>query len=263
MGMNLQGRWALVTGASSGIGRAIAEELAARGCHLCLVARREERLRAAAAEIKERHSVDTLVIAMDLSQQAAPADLAERLGGRPISVLVNNAGFSITGPLAGNEVTELGKMIDLNVKFPTAFTRIILPRLLELPEGGAILNVGSVTGYQGVVNMAAYAATKAFVNNFSEGLNWELRGSRVTVSCLQPAQTASEFFQVAGCSEAKMANTGLSTPQQVARAGIALLVRGKPKTVVGMINKIKVFGLRLSPRWLVRVVITRLFADMA
>jgi len=177
-------------------------------------------------------------------------------------VIVNNAGFPVTGSFACNDADLLRRMIDLNVAFPVAFTRLMLPRLLALPAGGAILNVGSVTGYQGVVNMAAYAATKAFINNFSEGLNWELRGSRVSVSCLQPAQTQSEFFQVAGCEGAKMANQGLSSPAQVARAGVDLMVRGRPKTVVGLTNKIRVFCLRLSPRWLVRLVITRMFADM-
>jgi len=256
----LKNRWAVVTGASSGIGKALAQELAERGCCLVLTARREQRLAELAAELNARFGVKTTWRALDLTEPNAAAELAGSLESKPISILVNNAGVALSGPF--QEADRLAAMIALNTVFLTDFTRRMLPRLLARSDGARILNVGSIAGCQGVPYMAAYAATKAFVNNFSEGLDWELRGSSVGVACLMPGQTATEFFEAAAMTHANVAKSGLMSAQAVARVGVKALIAGRGGHVAGWFNKFRVFSLRLTPRWLVRLVITWLFRDL-
>ena len=263
MAFSLKDRWAVVTGASTGIGKAIAEKLAARGCHLFLVARRERLLEDLASGLSSEYGIRAEWRALDLTSADTARILAERLEAFPVSIVVNNAGIAVAGSFDKAKPGDLSKMIDLNIRFVTEFCRVMLEPLKRRPEGARILNVGSITGYQGIPNMAAYAATKAYINNFSEGLNWELRGTGVVVTCLQPGQTSSEFFEVAGVADAHMANTGLLTPGEVARQGVAAMVKGRPRRVTGWVNRIRVFGLRFSPRGVVRLVITRMFRDMA
>lgn len=263
MKIKLIDRWALVTGASSGIGESIARELAARGCHLFLVARRESRLRDLAAELSGKHRIQVRLAAMDLSVPGAADALLAAIEGLPVSVLVNNAGFAATGLFEAIPRPTVTSMIDLNVKFLTELTQRMLPALKAHPRGAAILNVGSIAGYQGVINMAAYAATKAYVNNLTEGLNWELRDTNVHATCLAPGKTASEFFEVAGMSGTGMARSGLMSSEAVARQAVMALEKGKPAIVTGWLNKLMVFSLRLSPRGMVRGVITRMFRDLA
>lgn len=263
MGFTLKNRWAVVTGASSGIGREIACVLAAQGCHLFLVARREEMLRDLSVALAEQYGVDVKWRPIDLTIPSAPADLAEQLEQLPISIVVNNAGFAVAGSFESSDFNAISRMIDLNIRFLTGFCRLMLPRLKARKDGARIMNVGSVAGHQGVPNMAAYAATKAYVNHFTEGLNWELRGTGVAVTSLEPGQTASEFFDVAGVSDVFMAQFGVLRPEAVARIGVSVMVKGKPRHVVGFLNKLLIFSLRITPRFMVRMVITRLFRDWA
>ncbi len=263
MKMELKGRWALVTGASSGIGEEIARELAARGCHLVIVARREARLAELAKKLSAEHGVEVKPLAMDLAPPGAAEKLTSAVEGLGVSILVNNAGFAATGVFETIAWQTISSMIDLNVRFLTELTMRLLPALKAHPDGAGILNVGSIAGYQGVTNMAAYAATKAFVNNLTEGLNWELRGAKVHATCLAPGKTASEFFEVAGMTDTSMARSRLMSSRAVARLGVDALQKGKPKVVTGLMNKLMVFSLRFSPRSMVRTVITRMFRDLA
>jgi len=263
MGFTLKNRFALVTGASSGIGHAIAVELAKRGCNLFLVARREELLRDLSVSLAESYGVDVKWLPLDLTSAGAAVELAAQLEPLPVSIVVNNAGFAVAGSFESSEVDALSRMIALNINFLTVFTRLMLPRLKAMTDGARILNVGSVAGHQGVPYMAAYAASKAYVNHFTEGLNWELRGTPVIATCLEPGQTASDFFDVAGVSHSFMAQFGVLRPQVVARKGVQVMVKGKTRYVVGFMNKLLIFSLRITPRPLVRIVITRLFRDWA
>lgn len=258
MNFSVKDRWAVVTGASSGIGKAIARDLARRGCHLVIVARREALLLELARELVSQHGVQVTPIALDLTATGAAQLLADKLRSLPISIVVNNAGVAVLGAFEKGKHSAYQQMINLNIGFLTSFTHAMIPALLALPEGARILNVGSVAGYQGVPNMAAYAATKAYVNHFSEGLNWEYRNSSLRVCCVEPGQTASEFFERAGVTEAFMSRFALLNCQTVARAGVDSLIHSRPRTVVGGLNKLLVFSLRLSPRWMVRLVISRL-----
>lgn len=262
MGFGIKNRWALVTGASTGIGKAIAENLAKQGCNLFLVARRDHLLQEIAVQLISKYKVEVKWYALDLTHQGAATMLADQLKRYPVSILINNAGFAVAGKFEQSEWTRLNNMIDLNMRFLTQFTHLMLPRLLAMKDGARILNVGSIAGYQGVPNLVTYAATKAYVNHFTEGLNWELRNTAVKVTCLQPGQTASEFFEVAGVTEAHMANTGLMTCDEVAKVGIKAMIKGQPRLVAGFLNKLLIFSLRFSPRSSVRMVITKLFQDM-
>ncbi len=262
MGFTLRGRWAVVTGASAGIGRAIARELAARGCHLFLVARRDHLLQELAVELISNYAIEVKWYALDLGSTHAADLLFEQAVRHPISLVINNAGFAVAGPFDASDWSKTSQMIELNIRFLTHFCYRMLPHLRALAEGGRILNVGSIAGYQGVPNMAAYAASKAYVNHFSEGLNWELRGTKIAVTCLEPGQTASEFFEVAGIHDTQMANTLLLSCEAVACQGIDAMIKGKPRHVAGWLNKLLIFSLRFSPRSMVRMVISRLFKDM-
>jgi len=262
MGFELKDRWAVVTGASAGIGKCLAIELAKRGCHLVLVARRRERLEELANTLKAEYRISAEVFPEDLTGENAAGLLAAAVAEWPISILVNNAGFAQSGPFENGDWEKLQSMIQLNVVFLTAFTHAMLPRLKMAENGARILNVGSLAGYMGVPMMSCYSATKAFVNHFSEGLAWELRGTKVRVTSLEPGSTRSEFFEVAGMSKSLMSRINVMRAEKVAKQGVRVLIRGRRRWVAGVLNKLGVFALRLSPRWLVGVVVKHLFKDL-
>lgn len=263
MSFVLKNRQAVVTGASAGIGEALAEELASRGCHLHLVARREPLLVSLAERLQNEYGVSVHCHALDLTDPDAASNLCARLASESISVVVNNAGFALAGPFDSRPWQRISSMIDLNIRFLTAFCHGMLPLLKQRPETCRILNLGSIAGYQGVHNLAAYAASKAYVNIFSESLNWELRGSNIIVTCLQPGSTASEFFKVAEMEGSLMSRVGVMSARSVALVGVKAMIRGRASVVAGLFNKLKIFSLRLSPRWSVREVIRFLFNDLS
>lgn len=262
MGFVLKGRWAVITGASAGIGKYLAMELARRGCHLVLVARRQGLLDKLAEDLSSKFAISTEVIGADLTDQNASEALIEAIGDKPISILINNAGFAQTGTLDGGDWSKLRAMIQLNLVFLAGFTHAMLPRLKAAPNGARIMNVGSLAGYMGVPYMCTYSATKAFVNHFSEGLAWELADSQVRVTSLEPGSTRTAFFAVAGMQEAFMSRFNVMVAEKVARLGVKAMVVGRARLVTGLVNKLGVFGLRLSPRWLIGIVVRRLFQDV-
>jgi len=177
--------------------------------------------------------------------------------------VVNNAGIGMTGPFHTQDAGVIATMLNLNIRFLTEFCHIMVPVLKASGDTCRILNVGSVAGYQGVHNFMPYAATKAYVNNLSEGLNWELHGSNITVTCLQPGSTRSEFFDNAAMEGSFMATYDVMTSGAVARAGVTAMMAGKAFIVPGITNKIKIFSLRFTPRALLRRVIYWMFRDLA
>lgn len=263
MGFQLKDQHAVVTGASAGIGEALAREMAAGGCHLHLVARRKERLQSLADELKSAHGIQVHIYPMDLSQPDAAEDLFKALVHAPISIVVNNAGIGYTGPFETRDQEVVSRMLDLNIRFFTLFCQRMIRRLKKVGKPARILNVGSIAGYQGVHYFQPYAATKAYVNILSEGMNWELQGSNIKVTCLQPGSTSSEFFQSSNMEGSLMATYGVMSAQAVAEAGVKGMLRGKATVIPGLANKFKIFSLRLSPRWLVRESIRFMFRDLA
>src|SRR4051812_42919926 len=250
---------ALVTGASAGIGRELAKILAREGHDLVLVARREPELTALAAELKEQYAADSRVITADLSKARAAQTLVKELGPTmTVDVLVNNAGFGGHGAFWERERDADLRQIAVNVTALTDLTRLLLPGMVERHRG-RILNVASTAAFQPGPFMAVYYATKAYVLSFSEALSEELSGTGVTVTCLCPGVTKTEFQKVAGVEEVPLTKGPLSmTARSVAEAAYSGLAKGRRLVIPGVHNKVGVQAVRLSPRAVILKVVRRL-----
>ena len=191
------GEWALVTGASAGIGREFARALAREGMHVVLTARRADRLEALAAELEKAYSVRTRSLPLDLEQPGGAEMLAGAVADLEVGVLVNNAGFGSIGALVEQDPARVRAMLELNCVAPAVLTRLLLPAMLKRGRGAVII-VGSVAGMLPMPLHALYSATKAFDNFLGEALYEELRGSGVDVLALEPGSTETEFQQKAG-----------------------------------------------------------------
>lgn len=245
----LRGEWAVVTGASSGLGVDFADVLAGKGANVVLTARREERLREQADLLRKRHGVEARVVPADLSVEAARVRLRDRLaeeGIRPI-VLINNAGFGVWGRFADIPWERENRMLQLDVVAVAHLTKLFLPAMIERGRG-YILQVASIGAYQPCPTYATYGAAKAFVLSFGEALAWELRGTGVHVTVLSPGVTRTEFLQVAGQQPTLYQRLSMMESRQVAEAGIRGMLRGKTTVVPGLINRLPIFLLRFTPR---------------
>lgn len=251
--MNDEPRWAVITGASSGIGAELARVFASRGYSLVLTARRHERLEALAEEIQKAHEIPVEVMALDLEDREAPQDLAEMLRDRGIKVhtLVNNAGFGLRGNFATLPFERQLAMIDLNVGAITALSRLLLPGMLERGRGG-ILNVASTSAFQAGPHMAVYYATKAFVLSLSEALHEEAKPHGVTVTALCPGSTESEFSATADVEYSRAYRPSIMSAAEVARIGVEGYEAGKAIVVPGGANWLGTLGAKFLPRAIIR-----------
>lgn len=241
-----QGPWALVTGASSGLGADFARELAARGHHLVLVARRSDRLEALAEELRPQ-GVAVRCEALDLAEPGAAAELERSLEGLPVEVLINNAGIGPFGPLLELPWERTREMVRLNMEALVELTRRFAPGMKARGRGRVLL-IGSIASFQPVPSMAAYAATKAFVSSLGEALHREWRGTGLTCTVLHPGFTATEFFERGGQTLNGMGRTSLMPSRTVARIGLRALFQGRPSVVAGRMNAFTAFLTRLLPR---------------
>jgi uncharacterized protein len=246
---DLAGRHALVTGASSGLGADFARELARRGAGLTLVARREERLRALARELADAHGADVRVVVLDLNEADAPdrllADTQAR--GRPVDVLVNNAGFGLYGRFSELDWERERAMLELDMIVPVHLTKLFLPGMLER-RSGWVLNIASIGAYQPSPLYASYSAAKSCILNFTEALSYELRGSGVRATALSPGIVATEFLQVSGQQATRYQRMTMMDSPTVARLGIDAMLRGRPSLVPGRLNAASAWTSRLLPR---------------
>ncbi|MDD4886474.1 MAG: SDR family oxidoreductase [Thiomonas sp.] len=242
-------RWAVVTGASGGIGRDIARELAARGYCLALTARDDAKLQALAAALTADHGVSCLCVPVDLGAIGGVEKLASRIAAAGISpsVLVNNAGYGVYGPLARADVAQTQGMIDLNISALTHLTMRLLPDLLR-QDGGHILNVASTAAFQPGPGMAVYFASKAYVLSFSEALDAELRSQGVRVTTLCPGATLTDFGARAQGERSALFKGHLATSADVARYGVQAMERGQRVAVHGLLNRLLALGVRFTPR---------------
>jgi len=241
------GKTALVTGASVGLGRDLAELFARDGHHLVLTARNESQLMELAAKLRDQYRVNIDVIVQDLSAAGAADRIFGQLGARPIDYLVNNAGFGTHGPFAEAEVGSQLAMLQVNIVALTHLTRLILPGMLERGSG-RIMNMASVAAFLPGPLMAVYYATKAYVLSFSEALASEIAGSGVTVTAVCPGPTKTEFQLRAGIAESPLFQRGVMTSPQVARIGYDAMMHGRRSVVTGFSNKISAMGTRFLPR---------------
>ena len=246
----MQQRTAVVTGASSGIGEALSLALGARGGHVVLVARSTDRLELLAHRVRRASGAAT-VPPIDLSQPHAAQRLHDELLDRElaIDILVNNAGLGYWGPFEAEPLGHLDAQLQVNVVALAELTRLLVPVLLA--RRGAVLNIASTAGFQASPYLSAYAATKAFVLSFSEGLWAEYRGRglRVAVVCPGPVETAFIDAMGAGVRSTPVFRRTLSTDQVVA-ACLAALGGARPTTVVGWRNWLLAQSSRFSPRGL-------------
>lgn len=247
--ITLKGRTAVVTGASSGIGAWCARLLAERGADVVLVARREDRLRELASELSAKHGVKADVLALDLTEQGAPARLfdATEGAGREVAVLVNNAGFGTQGHFPEIPWEKSAEQIQLNVVALTELTYRFVRKMKER-DAGYVLNVASIGAYLPVPGYATYGAGKAFVRNFSEALAYELRRTEVHVCCLCPGPTETGFLAVSGQQVPGWQRYTFMSAERCARIGIGALLRGRRLIVAGFMNTLEMWWMRWLPR---------------
>jgi uncharacterized protein len=241
------GKWALVTGASSGIGRALALEFAQGGYNVLLTARNEAALNHVAGECAKRFRVQAEVVPADLSRPESIDQLVTVLSSKDHSfdVLVNNAGFGIQGQFSGTDIDKELELLNVQLGAALRLTKAVLPGMLS-QRSGKILNVGSVYSFAPVPLQAVYSACKAFLLSFSTSLQNELKGTGITITVFCPGITQTEFRSRAGISE-RHKDSGI-TAEAAARIAYAATIRGKPVVVPGVVNRIFVLLSRLLPR---------------
>jgi len=246
----LKNKWALVTGASSGFGADFARELGALGCNLVLTARREDRLVQLAEEITERFGVSAKVLPMDLSESEAPQQLYDQINaeGIQIDILINNAGFGIYGEFATIEWPRIQDMLLVNILAVTHLSKLFVNDMLAR-DFGYILNVASNSAYQPTPSFAAYGASKSFVLNFSEALNYELRHNNVHCTAVSPGPVLTEFQQVSGHNEANPVTRMVNMESaEVARIGIKAMLKGRSSIVPGWKVSLTAWVSQRAPR---------------
>ncbi len=256
MGFRLEGRTVLITGASDGIGRSMAEELDGRAARLLLVARGEEALDRTARRLE----VESRVIPCDLSHPDGPDTLLAAIADEKIDLLINNAGVGLGGPFAGQDLDAVFAMCRLNIDAPLRLVHGLLPKWLERGDG-AVLNVGSMAGYVGCPGQGVYGATKSFINFWSDALRSELHGTGVQVTLLAPGSTRTGFFERAGIDATKLKKS-FQDATAVARAGLAAVERGQSIRIPGLPNKLMELGVRFAPRALVRAAARKVFKPL-
>jgi short-subunit dehydrogenase len=253
-----QGKWAVVTGASAGIGEALAVELAQAGVHLVLTARRRDRLDALAERLRTQHSIQTKVIVADLAQPEAPQQIFEATEGSGLIVdlLVNNAGFGEYGEFLHSKLEMQVNMVQVNCTAVVHLTRLFLPAMVKRRQG-AVLIVASTAAYQPVAYMATYAASKAFDRMLAEALAEEMKRYGVRVSALCPGPTESEFQQVAGARAGE--SRKMQSAAEVSRLGLEGLAQGKHWVIPYLAGRVQIFAQRFVPRRMVSGAAERMF----
>lgn len=252
------GKTALITGASTGIGRAFALELAKRGMTVILVARSEDKLRALASEITQTYHTQAEVIVADLSQLSAAAEVYRQVEQRKLTVdmLINNAGLGFHAAFGSQSAAQDQQMLMVNMTALVNITRAFIPSLLKRPGETAIINVASLASFQPTPYMAVYGATKAFVLSFTEALAEEHRTSKLRVQALCPGATETAFFDTAGQGASGRATR--RTAEQVVATSLRALERNQVVAVDGTQNAWLAEAHRFMPRWLV----TRIMSSM-
>ena len=239
--------YVLITGASAGLGKEFAQQLAALGYNLILVARREETLRKLATELNDKHRVAVEVVGTDLTSPDSANSLANQVAssGWQLDGLINNAGFGYRGKFHELPKSTIMNMIQLNVTTLTELTHLLLPNI-QLGNSPFIINVASTAAFQAGPNMSIYYASKAFVLSFSEALHEELKDLGVKVSALCPGPIDTEFADIADIANTRLFSTGAMVAEDVAK--LALANQKKAIVITGMKNKLGVMLGKVSPR---------------
>ena len=256
--------YALITGASKGIGKAIAFELASKNHPLLLIARSADLLQTVAKEITDRFDVKVDYLAIDLSSLTGSQQVFDWCvsNNYTVNILINNAGYGLSGAFEGYSIDENLNMMQLNMNTSVQLCQQFLPMLKQQPKS-YILNVASSAAYQAVPGLSLYAATKIFLLNFSRGLRQELKNSSVTVSTICPGATDTDFSSRAnvGAKALRTAEKVNMAPQDVAKIAINGMFKGKAEIVPGIINKLNVFAAWLLPKELLERMAMELYKE--
>lgn len=251
---------ALITGASSGIGEGFARHLARDGYDLVLVARRRDRLEQIASGVTAAHGIEVAIIDVDLSKEEGVSQVERRLRDGGIDLLVNNAGFGTVGEFAALPLDRELEELNVNVR---ALMRLAHAGLNAMSDGAAIINIASTAAFQPIPYNATYAATKAFVLHFSEGLHEEAKTRGVTVTCVCPGPVKTEFQQVAGIDQSFVPQFGWESVDSVVRAALGAARSGRAVVVPGAINMVTAASARLTPHFITRRVAGSIFRRAA
>lgn len=243
--MEFDGKWALVTGASAGIGVALARELARHGAKLVLTARRKDRLESLAAEFAAQ-GVETRIVVADLNDPAAPQKIydATEGAGLVVDILINNAGLGQYGAFSSSQPEQEFSMVRVNCEAVVRLSRLFVPRMVERRRGW-VLVVASTASFQPLPYLATYAATKVFDRFFALGLAEELAPYGIHVTALCPGTTESEFFEVARAGVFRTRK--LQSAEEVARIGLAALLRGQRTILPKLSGRFTAFLVRFLP----------------
>jgi short-subunit dehydrogenase len=246
----MSGKWAIITGASSGIGKALASEFAAGGFNVLLTARNGEALAEIAATCASEYGVETEVVPADLACTESIENLVAALAAKPrrYEVLVNNAGFGVHGDFASTDIEQNIQLMNVQLTAALKLTKAVLPSMIER-HSGRILNVASVYSFSPVPLQSVYAACKAFLLSFSSSLQNEVKDAGITVTVFCPGTTQTEFRSRAGIRE-KHKNSGM-TAKDAARVAYAETLRGTHIVVPGFLNRLFVFFAKRLPHAIV------------
>ncbi len=242
---------ALVTGASSGIGEAIARRLAKEGCSLILTARRLDRLEALKKDIEKNSKVEVHCLSVDLNEPGSVRALWERASQiGPVSILINNAGMGYWAPFAETTWIDHAKVLRLNMQAVTELAYYYSRSIFESPDSDRayLLNVSSIGGFQAISQFSVYTASKAFVLTLSEALALEFKKTRLQVSCLCPGGTQTEFIEIAGQKLQKGSENFMMSAGEVADIAVTRMFAGKTLIIPGFSNKLTTFLPRILPR---------------
>lgn len=244
--------YALITGASKGIGFAIAEELAKKGNNVLLIARSENLLKKAAMQIQDLYKVQADYLAIDLTEEKAAQKIVDWCNEKKysINILVNNAGYGLSGSFENYSLGEHTNMMQLNMNVPVELTYLLLPQLKQQQQA-YIMNVASGAAYQAVPGLNIYAASKAFILSFSRGLKYELKNTSISVTAVSPGATETDFpnrAKVTSAKAQKMAVKFNMQPKEVASIAVNGMLAKKAEVVTGFVNKLAVFFAWLLPK---------------
>lgn len=253
--------YALITGASKGIGRSIATVLAEKKYNLILVARSTSELQVVASELISKYGVQVDYLGIDLSVPTAAGELFEwvQKNKYDISILINNAGYAVWGEFDKTSLEDQNRMLQVNMQTPMALCHHFLPMLLQQPAA-YIMNVASTAAYQAVPTLSTYAATKAFMLLFTRGLRADMKGTNVSVTALSPGPVNTNFIDRAGMQAIKAtAEKYGMMPDEVARIAVKGMFAKKSELVPGALNAATAFFTRLVPKAMVEKIAGNLY----
>lgn len=247
----------LITGASKGIGKELANIFAENNCNLVLVARSGDKLKSLKEQLETQYPISVEIIEQDLSITGAAEELYQRVKSKGLTVdfLVNNAGFGDYGLFADTPFEVYQEMITLNVISLTHLTHLFVQEWRQSNRKGKILNISSTAAYQPGPMMAVYFATKAFVLHFSEAVGNELKKNHITITTLCPGPTTTHFGEVSKMNASQLVkNVKIANAREVAQLGYKSMMKGKPVVIHGAMNKLAPFAIRFIPRnWVTKL----------